>query len=107
MNTHDLTVLSELIRTTQIINNHMNPKELINISSKIQKIIINDDNIHCILKLIANLLKFQFVINSDNKCFNFDIDKLITYIFGNIEEPTNLGVLISSKNDTKDVIYLA
>ena len=98
----DLTVLSELIRSTQTINNHMTLNELIKISSKIQKIIINNDNIHCVLKLIANLLKFQFVINSDNKCFDFDIDKLITYIFGNIDEPTNLGILMSNPIETKN-----
>ncbi len=83
MNTYiNLDTISEFIRTTNSGDFSIASDELIRISSIIQKIELNNDNIHCVLKLIANLTKFDYVIDSDNICFNYDIDKLITFVLG-------------------------
>lgn len=74
---NNLKIISELINFTNSVNNSIEPNELIRISNTIHAIKIDLHNISCILKLIANLVKFEFVINSDNSCFDFNIPKLI------------------------------
>ena len=82
-NHNNLEMISVFIRLTNTDAHSIDPDELIRISSFIQQIEINTENIHCVLKLIANLTKFHFVISSDNVCFNYDIDKLMTIAIGN------------------------
>ena len=82
-NHNNLEMISVFIRLTNTDSHSIDPDELIRISSFIQQIEINSENIHCILKLIANLTKFQFVISSDNVCFNYDIEKLMSIALGN------------------------
>ena len=81
-NNYNLEMISGFIQLTNSANHSIDPDELIRISSGIQKTKIDADNIHCILKLIANLTKFTYVIESENVCFNYDIDKLFSVALG-------------------------
>ena len=82
-NHNNLEMISVFIRLTNTDAHSIDPDELIRISSFIQQIEINAENIHCILKLIANLTKFHFVTTSNDVCFNYDIEKLMLIALGN------------------------
>ena len=102
MNTNtNLNMVSELIRMTNSVNLSIDSNELIRISSTLQRMEINSENIHCILKLIANLTKFHFVIESNNVCFNFDINKLMAFALGCDEDKC---ISLRSKSDSFDSI---
>jgi hypothetical protein len=67
--------ISELIKLTQSDNLNSNDDEILHIATHINKTDINKNNIHCILKLIANLTKYQIIYDSNN--IIFDLDNLI------------------------------
>ena len=74
--------ISDMIKITLSDNISIDNDELINIATYINTLItekmINDENIHCVLKLISNLLKIKYVIDSDNNIFNFQINSFLS-----------------------------
>lgn len=67
--------ISELIKLTQSDNTSSNDDEIIYIATFVNNTDINKNNIHCILKLIANLTKYQIIYDSEN--ITFDLNNLI------------------------------
>ena len=59
-NADNLLLISELIKNTQSDDLINNCDQLITIAKFIKTININHSNIHSILKLISNLIKFKF-----------------------------------------------
>ena len=88
---NNLPLISELIKNTQSEDLISDCNELIAIANFIKKIKINSDNIHSILKLISNLIKFKFVINSNDKNFNFDINLIVTSICPSYNDDLDTG----------------
>jgi len=77
-----LDIISDLIKYTQSDSVSISSDELIRIGMIINKMDIDHINIHCVFKLIANITKFKFVIDSKNVCFNYDIRKLMFIALG-------------------------
>lgn len=74
-NTLTFDMISELIKYTQSENPIDNDDEILKIINLIKLTDINKDNIHCILKLIANLTKSKLITNPN--IFTFNVDELI------------------------------
>ncbi len=91
----NLEMVSDLIKMTQSDFLSIDSDELIRISKIVQTMNIDHINIHCVLKLIANLTKIKFVIDSNNVCFNYDINKLMSIAL-NVDEQ-------SSESDSENI----
>lgn len=89
---NNLLLISELIKNTQSEDLISDNNELIAIAKFIKNIEMNSNNIHSVLKLISNLIKFKFVIESNDEIFDFDVDQIVTSIW-------------PSYNDTVEVSY--
>ena len=73
-NTLSFLEISEFIKLTQTDVLISNPNEIIRIAKLINSISINKENVHCILKLISNLVKFKIISESS---IEFDLDNII------------------------------
>jgi hypothetical protein len=76
-----LHLISELIQKTNSDDLISSIDELIDIAKFIKSIDINDVNIHSILKLISNLMKFTYVCESQNDIFYFDIKSIVSKVW--------------------------